>query len=117
MASRTKGTTIVFDHGVWNTCGESLAVIAVPPAIGSEYRSPRMSNTIDWPSGATSSEIHDASSVVKRSVRGVASGSPLLRATARTALSFCAVVCAPVGAAAARAIAREEPIRRCSVMH
>src|SRR5678815_3823354 len=61
-----------------------------------------MSKAIVLPSGETSREIHDASSVVNLSERVVMSGSELARVAARTALSFCAAVCAPsCGAAAA----------------
>src|SRR4029079_10240359 len=68
--------------------------VAFPPAIGIVYRSPRMSNAMVFPSGETSREIHDASSVVNLSERVVMSGNELVRVAARTALSFCAAVCA-----------------------
>src|SRR3982751_5411403 len=50
--------------------------VALPPVIGSEYRSPRRSNTSVFPSGETSSEIHVPFVVVKEWVRAVLSGSP-----------------------------------------
>src|ERR1051325_587200 len=77
--------------------------------MGSVYRSPRMSKTIVRPSGETSSEIHDASSVVNLSVRLVMSGSVLVRVAARAELSFCVDVWAEIGAAA---MARTAAARR-----
>ena len=62
-----------------------------------------MSKAIVLPSGDTSSEIHDASSVVNLRVRVVMSGSELVRAAALIALSFCAGVCAPSVAATSSA--------------
>src|SRR5678815_996825 len=82
--------------------------VALPPAIGIVYRSPRMSNTIVWPLGETSSEIQDASSVVNLRDRVVMSGSPLVRPAAFTALSFCVVVWAEAGTTAADA--RQSPV-------
>src|SRR5712671_1602719 len=49
---------------------------ALPPVMGSEYRSPRRSNTSVFPSGETSSEIQVPFVVVKVWVRAVLSGSP-----------------------------------------
>src|SRR6188474_2635453 len=43
--------------------------VAVPPAMGSVYRSPRRSKTIDRPSGLTSSEIQVPSSVSRLKLR------------------------------------------------
>src|SRR6185436_13296829 len=82
--------------------------VAFPPAIGIVYRSPRMSKTIVWPLGETSSEIQDASSVVNLSDRVVMSGRPFVREAAFVALSFCAVVCAEAGAVSAEA--RQSPV-------
>ena len=92
--------------------------VAVPPAIGSVYRSPRMSKHIVRPSGETSSEIQVASSVVKRSARGVASGSELVRAAARMRLSFWAGVWAAraVAVASSAGTARARAIERRNVM-
>src|SRR5690349_4074366 len=61
-----------------------------------------MSKTMVWPFGETSSEIQLASSVVKFSFRGVASGSEFVRVAARAAESFWAGVCASAGIAASR---------------
>src|SRR5262245_1559013 len=61
-----------------------------------------MSKTIVCPFGETSREIQLASSVVKFSFRGVASGSEFVRVAARAAESFWAVVCARAGSAVAR---------------
>src|SRR5262245_3467016 len=49
--------------------------LAWPPAIGSVYRSPSRSNTMVWPSGETSRDIHVPSSVVNSRVSAVLSGS------------------------------------------
>src|ERR1043165_5501618 len=86
--------------------------VAFPPAIGIVYRSPRMSKTIVWPLGATSSEIHDASSVVNLSDRVVMSGRPLVRVAALLALSFCTVVCAETVVAGIEA--RASPVARAN---
>src|SRR5881628_2045133 len=75
-----------------------------------------MSKTIVLPSGETSSEIHDASSVVKLSFRVVMSGNALVLAAAFTALSFCAGVCAPSGAALRVTIVRVRPSRRRDII-
>src|SRR5689334_18731993 len=91
--------------------------VAWPPAIGIVYRSPRMSKTIVWPFGETSSEIHDASSVVNLSVRDVMSGKDCVRPAALIELSFCVAVCA---ARAAPDTASDTPnarARRTCFMH
>src|SRR5262245_57092395 len=82
--------------------------VALPPAIGIVYRSPRMSKTIVCPLGETSSEIQDASSVVNFRDRVVMSGSPFVLPAAFVALSFCAVVWAKAGAVSADA--RQSPV-------
>src|SRR5260370_9289584 len=53
---------------------------ASPPATGMVYKSPISSNTSDWPSGETSSDIHVPSDVVNSMVRVVTSGSESVRA-------------------------------------
>src|ERR1043166_4864917 len=75
-----------------------------------------MSKTIVLPSGETSREIHDASSVVKLSLRGVISGNELVLAAALTALSFCAGVCARSGATVRIVIARVDPSGRRDII-
>src|SRR6478752_2004579 len=66
---RSDTKTIFFPSGLnrgWLSIAMPLVRrVAVPPAIGSVYRSPRRSKTIVWPSGLTSSDIHDALLVVK----------------------------------------------------
>ena len=54
-----------------------------------------MSKTMVLPSGETSREIHDASSVVNLSDRGRDERQPAGSRRPLTALSFCAAVCAP----------------------
>src|SRR5437763_1605048 len=48
--------------------------VAVPPAIGSVYKSPSRSKTIVLPSGLTSTDIHDPFVVVKFTWRPTLSG-------------------------------------------
>ena len=81
--------------------------VALPPSMGIEYRSPRMSNTIVRPSGDTSSEIQVASSVVNRTWRVPCSGSLVLvsRAATRGVLDSWAASDAATVNARARTIA------------
>src|SRR5262245_43433735 len=66
LRSLTK--TIVLPSGEkcgWPSNAWPLVIrVAFPPAIGTVYRSPRMSKTIVWPFGDTSTVSHVPSSVV-----------------------------------------------------
>src|SRR5213075_1508713 len=61
-------------RGCESNAGPEVMRVAVPPATGIVYRSPRSSNTMVLPSGETSSDIHVASDVSKLTVRAVFSG-------------------------------------------
>ncbi len=52
-----------------------VILVAVPPAIGIVYKSPRRSNTIVWPSGLTSSDIQLTSVALNFAERSALSGS------------------------------------------
>ena len=88
--------------------------VAVPPAMGSVYRSPSSSNTMVRPSGDTSSEIHEPSVVVKSSERVPMSGSDFVLPAAVFALSFCVAVCADAAVTAlSRRIGHDTTRWRC----
>src|SRR5258708_36834398 len=67
-------------RGGESNAGPDVMRFASPPATGMVYKSPISSNTSDWPSGETSSDIHVPSDVVNSMVRVVTSGSESVRA-------------------------------------
>src|SRR5258708_10283487 len=66
-------------RGGESNAGPAEMRCAGPPATGMVYKSPISSNTSDWPSGETSSDIHVPSDVVNSMVRVVTSGSESAR--------------------------------------
>ena len=110
ILSSTNGTTIVFDHGVWKTCGSNFAVMAVPPAIdicGIPARSisvriaidcpvpvaPRMATTLSWSMSLLAAATALASSVpsssmMTSSVRPLMPPASLMRLTSSSSAFF-----------------------------